>query len=216
MTAVRFTQDWLQRSPDRVIAARSTVSRGIKAFGATQGQDPDGQFWSWLGQFQWAMRFEYPHWAQRFEYPPGIQVIFRTDLQLTNNSLLPTEQCAVGGIDTVRGYRQNQLVRDQCLITSLEFRIPLFQVPLPGIDQATDQGILQLAPFFDYGRATNKDLPTPEQKSIYSAGVGLRWEVTPSIQAVVYWGHGFRHIDQTGHDLQDNGIFFNIQVAYPW
>jgi hemolysin activation/secretion protein len=53
VTALRFFQDWVQRRPNQVLAARSQFSLGLNAFGATVNErDPDGQFFSWLGQFQ--------------------------------------------------------------------------------------------------------------------------------------------------------------------
>ena len=117
---------------NQVIAARSTLSIGLDAFDATQqhGSVPDGQFVTWLGQLQWARRLG--DW--------GIQSIFRTDLQLSNRSLLPMEQCAVGGFNTVRGYRENQLVRDECFIASLELRVPIVALPIPGLSHGAKGG----------------------------------------------------------------------------
>ncbi len=208
-TPLRLYQEWLDRDLHQVVAARSTLSIGLDAFDATQqhGSVPDGQFVTWLGQFQWARRLG--DW--------GIQSIFRTDLQLSNRSLLPMEQCAVGGFNTVRGYRENQLVRDECFIASLEFRVPIVALPIPGLSHGAEEGLLQLAPFVDYGRGWNKDWPTPTPKSISSAGLGLRWDINPSIRAAVYWGHPFDRISNGGaeHDLQDRGINFFVQLAYP-
>ena len=166
VTVIRLMQNWLDRSLNQVITARSTFSVGINAFGATVNDSlPDGQFLTWLGQFQWASRF-----GNR-----GYQALFRTDLQLANNWLLPLEKCAVGGASTVRGYRENLMVRDNCWITSLEFRLPVFRLPIPGLSQGPAEGLVQVAPFVDYGRAWNKSGPTLEPTSISSAGVGLRW-----------------------------------------
>ncbi|MFO1430056.1 MAG: ShlB/FhaC/HecB family hemolysin secretion/activation protein [Candidatus Competibacteraceae bacterium] len=208
-TPLRLYQEWLDRDLQQVIAARSTLSIGLDAFDATQqhGSIPDGQFVTWLAQFQWARQLS--DW--------GLQAIFRTDLQLSNRSLLSMEQCAVGGSSTVRGYRENELVRDECFIASLEFRVPVLALPVPGLSRGAGDGLLQLAPFVDYGRGWNKTWPTPSPKSISSAGLGLRWDISPSTRAAVYWGHPFDRISNGGadHDLQDRGISFFVQLAYP-
>jgi hemolysin activation/secretion protein len=57
--------------------------------------------------------------------PWDTEILFRTDLQLANNPLLPLEQLAVGGRYTVRGYQENQLVRDNGVIAQLEARVPV-------------------------------------------------------------------------------------------
>lgn len=54
VTVIRFSQDWVNRGTRRVLAARSQFSLGIDAFDATiNNTGTDGQFFSWLGQFQW-------------------------------------------------------------------------------------------------------------------------------------------------------------------
>ena len=205
VTAVRFAQEWTHRTQREVVAARSQFSLGIDALGATMhGSDiPDGRFLSWLGQFQWARVFR----------PWDVQFIFRTDIQLSNDPLLPLEQIAVGGRYSVRGYRENQLVRDQGLIASLESRIPLVR-NVPWAEY------LQIAPFVDFGKAWNREVETPSPRSISSVGLGLRWAATlmtfpfhlrPQIE--IYWGYRLREVDNPENDLQDDGIHFQFVIT---
>lgn len=201
VSVLRFSQDWLKRSLDQVIAARSTISWGMDILGATNNASaPDGKFLAWLGQFQWVGRL-----GER-----GYQLIFRTDVQLAKDSLLPLEQCAVGGADTVRGYRVNQLVRDNCSIASAEFRVPVLRIPIPKLSRGPQDGVVQLAPFVDFGAAWNTDQPTPGPKTITSVGIGLRWDPSPRFHAQLYWGYPFRDFDTFEHDLQDDGISFRV------
>ena len=204
VTALRFSQEWTYRTQTQVFAIHSRFSLGIDALDATINEPgiPDSRFFSWLGQFQWARRLRL--W--------DIQMIFRTDLQLANDPLLPLEQIAIGGRFSVRGYRENQMVRDNGLISSLEFRIPL-------IRNKFWADSVQLALFVDFGRAWNKDISTPELKNISSAGLGLRWEVTLPLrlqlkpQFEIYWGVPFRDIETSGGDLQDHGIHVQITIT---
>lgn len=206
VTVFRFSQEWMDRSFDQVIAIRSTFSIGIDAMGATSGEEPDGQYLAWLGQFQWARRF-----SNR-----GDQVLFRTDLQLAEDSLLPMERISVGGARTVRGYRENQLVRDNALVTSLEFRIPVFRLPIPGISRGFEEGMVQVAPFADFGWAWNSDLPTPDPDTISSVGLGVRWDPSPRIHCEIYWGLPLRDFDNPDENLQDSGIHFLVSWHFPF
>jgi hypothetical protein len=53
VAAFRFSQEWLRRDINRVLAARSQFSLGLDAFNATiNDTGTDGQFFAWLGQFQ--------------------------------------------------------------------------------------------------------------------------------------------------------------------
>jgi hemolysin activation/secretion protein len=216
ITALRFSQEWMSRTENQVIAARSRFSVGINAFGATDnrhdsnGNDvADGQFFSWLGQFQWARRWGY--W--------GIQSLFRTDIQLANELLLPLERMVVGGRYSVRGYRENQMVRDDVIIASFETRVPI-------IRNKRWADYVELVPFVDYGkawfgRAFNKRTHTPDPKAIASVGVGVRWAVTlpkpfqirPQFE--IFWGHQLNNIEtsQGDHDLQDDGIHFQFSLG---
>jgi hemolysin activation/secretion protein len=206
VSALRFIQEYLYRDPTQVIAIRSRLSLGIHALGATSnpGEDlPDGRFFAWLLQCQWARRFKLL----------DIQLIARMDLQVANKSLLPLEQISVGGRYSVRGYRENTLVRDNGFIASLESRIPVIRNHFLA-------DFLEFCQFVDFGTAWNRDLPTPKPRSIGSVGLGLRWGATyryPILwkpQFELYWGVPLKHVDTPGNwNLQDSGIHFRFNVA---
>ena len=198
VSVARLTADWVHRGRDQVIAAYSALSVGLDAWNSTIHDDdlPDSKFVSWLGQFQWAKRF----WENK-------QAIFRANAQWTNQSLLPLEKFAVGGASTVRGYRENQLVRDNGAVLSLELRIPVF-------GDTNGRSDFQLAPFVDAGYAGNKDYPTPDPKTIYSAGVGLRWDPNPRLHGEIYAAKGFEDVETSGDDLQDDGVHFLLSYQF--
>ena len=202
LTILRFTQDFVDRTPDRVIAARSTFSFGIDALGATNlPGKPDAKFATWLGQFQYLRRF--------YDF---IELVYRTDVQLASDPLFSIEQFAVGGINTVRGFRENLVVRDSALVTSIEPRFTLYRFPLPLIGDEEKDGAIQLAPFFDYGRAWSADGGTIPANNLASIGIGLRWQPFGNMQTELYWGHSILEpqIDPARTTLQDKGIHFRI------
>lgn len=205
ITVARFVQEWLDRRLNQVIAARSTVSVGLDAFGATtHAREPDGQFVSWLGQFQWARRF-----GER-----DYQLFFKSILQLASDPLLPMEKCALGGLETVRGYPENTLVRDRCFVASLEFRVPVYHLPLPGVSRGPNEGQVQLVVFTDYGYAKNKGEFDLEPNSISSAGVGVRWDASDKVRAALYWGYPFQDVNTGEEAWTGSRVNFFVQAAY--
>jgi hemolysin activation/secretion protein len=201
VTVLRFSQEWLSRSVTQVVAARSIFSVGIDALGATiNPSPPDGKFFTWSGQFQWARRL--PYWDS--------EVLFRSDVQLASEALLSLEKLPVGGANSVRGYRENQLVRDNGWLSSLEFRVPVFRLPLPWLSERPEEGRVLLAPFADFGLSWNTGSSTPEPEIIYSVGLGVRWDPTRRIHSQLYWGKALKDVDNTGTDLQDDGIHFLV------
>jgi hemolysin activation/secretion protein len=207
VTALRFAQDIVYRTRSQVIAARSRFSVGLDALGSTIHNNdlPDSQFIAWLGQFQWVRQFDT---LQPIGIPEA-QVIFRSDVQLTNKPLLSVEQIALGGRYSVRGYPQNTLVRDNAFLGSVEARIPIVRA-----SRWADS--LELAPFFDYGQGWNTDRPTGNPPNLAAIGIGLRWALTvPSrvplrSQFEVYWGHPLRQIQTSASALQGNGLYFQL------
>src|SRR6185503_7445826 len=137
VAALRTAQQFVYRSQDQVIAARSRVSFGLNALGATINKNglPDGIFTAWLGEFQWVRRLGLL----------DMYSIFRSSFQLSDAPLLSLEQISVGGRYSVRGYRENTLLRDQGILTSLETRLPV-------VRDTFFADYLELAQFFDFGR----------------------------------------------------------------
>jgi hemolysin activation/secretion protein len=230
ITVLRAVQEFTDRGLERVIAARSTFSLGLDAFDATHnaGDLPDGQYFAWLGQAQMAKRWRVEPTRARAArddrdgaaLPPafcqdswfewhcreGVQIILRGEVQIANDPLLPLEKFSVGGATTVRGYIENQFVRDNGIVASIEARLPLYPLPLPFVRGET--AALQLAAFFDYGKSWNYKEP---KDHISSVGMGLVWEPAPWLSAQIYWGYALQSVfDPTNDFLQENGISFRV------
>jgi len=207
VTALRLVQQWQRRSQDQVIALRSTESIGLDLLGATKnsGDVPDGQFFAWLGQAQFARRLFGSDW----------QLTLRGDVQLTADPLLPIERIAIGGIDTVRGYRENELVVDNGWIASAELRIPLGQLAVPGLSQEPDDGVLQLVPFVDAGGGWNLDAPDPEENVIYAVGAGLRWQPNRRLDLRLDFAPPLVDVPKPEEDdLQDLALYFELIMRF--
>jgi hemolysin activation/secretion protein len=129
----------------------------------------------------------------------------RLNAQRATAPLLPLEKFSVGGLDSVRGYRTNQLVRDQGYTASAEYRRPLFSDP-------TGWRNLQLAVFIDRGWAKDKIDPNPSPSQLTGYGLGLVWNPSPRYFAEVYVAGRAKAPQQSGHSLQDEAIYFRFGV----
>ncbi len=207
VSALRLFQEWTLRSREQVVAARWTLSLGLDVLGASMepGQ-PNGEFVAWLGQLQWARRL-----PERFL---GAELLARADVQLADDRLLSLEKFAVGGLRTVRGYHENELVRDAAAVFSLEVRVPV-------LADSLGRPVLQIASFFDVGRSWDKGGTFGEAggdeslKTLSSPGLGLLWSPTPRVVSELYWGVALRDVDDRGSGLQNLGIHYRV-VALSW
>ncbi|MFZ6656680.1 ShlB/FhaC/HecB family hemolysin secretion/activation protein [Undibacterium sp. TJN19] len=153
----RFSQDWTERWETQALAARS-----VFAFGSnnTDHSDPavsvpDQHYRIWTGQLQYVKNLA----------KDGAQLILRGSAQQTPDSLLPLERFSLGGVATVRGYRENALVRDRAWLMNAEIHYPF-------LADAGDGQNLTLISFADIASAWNKDEASQKLASI---GVGFNW-----------------------------------------
>jgi hemolysin activation/secretion protein len=200
LSVLRFFQDYTKRGPRDVFAARSQFSLGLGAFGATlNGFHPDSRFFSWRGQLQ------YLRLLSQSENAPSL--LLRSDAQLAATSLVPLEQFGVGGFESVRGYRQDQLLSDNGLFASAEVRFPLFRTN-------DRQGTLQLSPFFDVGTVWTTQGPNPDPTTLASLGLGLAWLQGDRFSARVDWGFPLIDVpERENESLQEQGIYFSVRWA---
>lgn len=193
----RFGQEYVRRDVSGAWALRSQFSLGTGLLDATINADPipDSRFVAWLGQVQRVQRLSDDH-----------LLIFQTDLQLTPNSLLPSQQFVIGGGQSVRGYRQNVRSGDNGFRVSVEDRITIQR-------DASGASTMQLIPFIDGGGVWNKaDNPNelPRQTFLASAGLGLQWEPFPRFVVRVDYAVPFVNLSDRGENAQDRGLFFSI------
>jgi hemolysin activation/secretion protein len=127
----------------------------------------------------------------------------KLDSQLASGPLVPAEQKAIGGMDTVRGYPERVVQGDDGISGSIELRTPLAEDWLSSPfrtskereaakrkGQSVDR--LQLALFTDGGYVRSRDsLSDIDNYSLFSLGAGLRLSVTSYFQARFDWGVPF-------------------------
>lgn len=196
-SVVKFGQDYLRRDGQGVWAFRSQFNMGTGLFNATQnnGSIPDGIFFSWLGQMQRVQRLNDDH-----------LLIVQADLQLTPNSILPSEQFIIGGGQSLRGYRQNVRAGDNGFRFSVEDRFTLDR-------DSSGSPLLQLAPFLDLGSVWNSENnPNKIVNPNFLAGIGLGliWQPIQGLNVRLDYGIPLVSLPYRGDNLQDYGFYFSV------
>ena len=216
---MRLALEYVNRTTEHVLSLRSTVNVGIDAFGATMRQDADtpsngqgvqrladGRFFTWLGQGQFVQRL----------FNTDNLAVLRVNGFLSNNPVPSLEQFSLGGMQSVRGYRENELLRDNGVFGSLEFRVPVWR-------RKDKTAILTVVPFFDIGTGWNNveyigASPAGginrQHDTLLSVGAGLIFTPSKHVNAQLYWGYPLNRefVVKDGRNLQDYGLHFTMSV----
>lgn len=197
ISALRFFQDWTRRTRKDVLAARSQLSTGLDIFDATvnEGQ-PDSKFVSWRGQVQW---------LRQLNSSSNINLFLRSDMQISNDDLVPLERFSLGGVESVRGYRQDALLGDSGLLISGEVRIPFYR-------WSQEQNSLTAIPFVDFGTSwSNSENLNQEEDTVASLGVGLQLDLSNLLTARLDYGIPLVEVEDSNDTLQENGVYFSLE-----
>ncbi|MGC9503296.1 ShlB/FhaC/HecB family hemolysin secretion/activation protein [Baaleninema sp.] len=193
LSILRFFQEWTERGPDQVFAARSQFSWGLPLFDATvNGIAPDSRFLAWRGQAQYL----------RLLSDSGVSLLLRSDVQLSTTSLVALERFGLGGNFSVRGYSQDLLLADNGIFASAELRFPVWTAS-NGDDR------LEIRPFLDFGNVWNLDEASPDPTTLVSVGVGLQFDLAERLSAKIDWGIPLIDVEE-----RDNRDVFERQEIY--
>jgi hemolysin activation/secretion protein len=108
--------------------------------------------------------------------------------------LVPAKMTSFGGMYSIRGYDEYEIVADGGILASIQYEFDLIRH-----GQATEteivanEDIRKLAPlaFLDFGRAMIKDAVAGEDKNttLYSVGVGTVFEIGNNFSGAIYYGY---------------------------
>ena len=196
-----FGQDYLKRDESGAWFLQSLFRLGTGLGSATinAAPIPDSRFISW--------NFQAQRWQKLND---DNLLILQADLQLTPDSLLPSEQFLVGGGQTLRGYRQSARSGDNGFRFSAENRVTLQR-------DGAGQAILQLAPFVNIGSVWNRE-DNPNfllgQNFLASIGTGLIWEPFKNLVMRFDYAIPLVKLDDKGNNIQDQGINFSLGYKF--
>ena len=197
ISTVRFFQDWTKRTRQDVLAARSQLSAGLDLFDATVNEDaPDGKFVAWRGQLQW---------LRQLKSSSNINLLLRSDIQLSTDDLVSLERFSLGGVESVRGYRQDALLGDSGVLASAEVRIPFYR-------WSENRSSLSAVPFVDFGTTwSNSDERNQEEDTVASLGLGLRLDIFETLNARLDYGIPLIEVEDNDDTLQEKGLYFSLE-----
>lgn len=203
VSALRFFQEYSQRSERQVLVARSEFSLGVGALGATVNEKPpDSRFLAWRGQVQWL------GWLGDRSAPQASPaLLLRADAQLASRALVPLEQFSLGGQASVRGYRQDALLADNGVLASAELRLPVLR---PG------DGVVYALPFVDAGAVGNSSgRHRPDPNALVGVGLGLLWQQGDRLRLRIDYGIPLVDIrSRNKRTWQENGLYFTVEYKF--
>jgi hemolysin activation/secretion protein len=116
------------------------------------------------------------------DLPSGFQLFVKAQGQLSDEPLVNSEQFSIGGQDTVRGYLESEVLGDDAIVGSVEFRSPQLSQYLG--DKVNDW---RLFLFSDDAHASILD-PLPDQQynfNLASVGAGTRIQLVNHLNGSV-------------------------------
>ncbi|NJL10168.1 MAG: ShlB/FhaC/HecB family hemolysin secretion/activation protein [Calothrix sp. SM1_7_51] len=195
ISAVRFFQQFTSRNSNSALALRSEFSIGLGALNSTiNSEAPDSRFLAWRGQAAWLRLIG-----------SNTELLLRANVQLADRPLLSLEQFGIGGLDSVRGYRQDTLLTDNGISASAELRFPIFRI-------REWRGLVQIVPFIEFGSGWNSGNPNPNTNTntLVSGGLGLRYQMGDNLTARFDWGIPFISVVDRERTLQEQGLYFSV------
>ena len=192
LSILRFFQDYSQRSTEDVLSLRSQFSLGLGGvLNSTENvKSPDSNFVAWRGQMQYIRSLA-----------EDTLLLVNGSLQFADRPLPAAERFSLGGALNGRGYRQDAIIGDNGLNLSLEARFPILRMP-------EVEGLLQAAPFVDFGSVWNNDSSaTLTNNWLMGTGLGLRWQMGNRLTARL--DYGFPLISMSSNRLE-NTMYFSL------
>jgi hemolysin activation/secretion protein len=158
---------------------------------------PDQNYLVWTGQL---------HDLWEFAHAP-FELESRATVQRTNAQISDLHALEIGGINSVRGYREDELLASNVTNLNLDFRWLALRAPSslrPGVTLGT---------FFDW--ASGHDVGQPNDTfSSYGPTVRLKWS---HVQADLAYGLRLIHpafVDAQQGSWQDHGIHVQIAMTF--
>ncbi len=215
-TSLSVGFEWVERWGYQLLAVRSSVRQGVDWFNATtiSGNRPDREFVSGarIPESKFTLLLSQVQWARRLEYRNS-EVVVSATWQEALDPLLSVDKFAVGGHSSVRGFRENSLLRDNGVYSSIEWRLPLFRTG------RWSRLNLMATPFFDYSQAWDQGSRLTTSSASTLSSIGLAFSAQPVAGAYIDLSYGKRLrednlIDGQKDTLQDNGV--HLSLRYQW
>ena len=147
--------------------------------------------------------------VERFtRLPGGFTWVLNGWGQWANNRLLPSEELALGGYDTVRGYDERVVTGDNGWIISNELRTPPIQFLREVFHVQSVEDQMQFLAFCDYGAVRlvdpQKDDGLNPDRNLVGVGAGMRWMIARNFSFRFDYGFPLTNKSINKHDSRAN------------
>lgn len=147
----------------------------------------------------------------------GWKIFFQGRGQYSNKILLASEQFALGGYNTVRGYVERIVSYDNAICLNLELKTPSGSLWKLFTKRSIGDGLCAIG-FIDYGNGrphANEKPFTPQldtySQSLVGVGPGLRYTIPPYFNVRFDLGFPLTHVTINGHGPR---IHFGLVATY--
>ena len=190
--------EWARSGADSGLALRLTGRMGSDENDVPSPIGADGDFNVFRLQGQYVRRLD-----DAWEFGLGVSI------QETSDTLPSFERIALGGHDTVRGFRENQLLKDSGLLANARLSVTLLS-PENVNDLAVKAHL-----FYDYGEGENsaEALNVDTEGDISSVGVGIS-AAYGGLKFSLQKAHRLGDKNQLGDTFQDNGIHMGVTYEF--
>jgi len=140
----------------------------------------------------------------------------------SDERLVPAKMTTFGGLYSIRGYEEDEIVADGGILISGQYELDLVKVGEAGHDQSSELNetkkplLRKLAPvaFIDVGRAKTKHSIAGELavQELCSIGTGLIIETSNNFSAAMYYGWALRGTDET--DRGDGRLNMSFMMRF--
>lgn len=193
----RFWQEFSHRREAGALVLRSTFARNRNNFEEVTGLpvvvEPFAKTnRTWTGQL----------YASQQLTEEGAQAWIRATAQRTSDRLVPLDAFSLGGVNSVRGFRENQLLRDEGWFVNLDADTAVWS-------DSDRQASLRVGAFADDGVGWNQGGPHARLASI-GAALRARWRrLRAELHVAIHRWRG-NEVPRTSGALQDRGVHFQV------
>lgn len=146
--------------------------------------------------------------------PLDFSLFFMGRFQKSSRPLIVTEQIAIGGYDTVRGYDEQLYLGDNGVIGNFEWRTP--ETRLLGLYwNKKIQDVLYFLLFYDvaYAELITPILDEPSRAFMMSVGPGMRYRISDYFSARIDYGFKLQTVNDLG-DTTSGKLHVGMILSY--
>ena len=193
---ILFGQQWLKRGLRHIFVIHSQLE-----LGQTSGGTEDFTYNIWRLHNQWFKQFDFLN--------SQLKWVFHTTL--ANKSMPYFRRAVIGGSSSVRGFRESLITRDNNIISSLNWQLP--------IGKKSYNRQMYITPFIDFGSAwqnasQEEQTIIEEDTNLTSIGIQFDWSITDNVSLSSFLAIPVQKPKDISDEMHDNGFGFQLKAHF--